>query len=88
VGTVEDLADALAKETLEAADEFNDPNLVDQVSGVILAQSQTLQEAFMTAVRVRISERAARAFLQKKIAAAKTGQKGPVVPTDDNPNLV
>lgn len=87
MGVIEDLADALAKDTLEAADEMNDPNLVDEVSGVILAQSQTLQEAFMTAIRVRRSERAGRKFLASRIAAAKAGRAAPPPPTSDNPDL-
>ncbi|GGL65282.1 hypothetical protein [Wenxinia marina] len=87
MGVVEDLADALAKDTLEAADAIDDPNLVDEVSGVILAQSQTLQEAFMTAIRVRRSERAGRRFLDTRIAAARAGKAAPPPPTSDNPDV-
>ena len=87
MGTVDDLADALAKDVLEAADEMNNPMLVDDVAGVILAQSQTLQEAFMTAIRVRRSERAGRAYLAKRIKMAAEGKTAPLPPTADNPDI-
>ena len=85
---VEDLADALAKDALDAAEALKDENLIDEVSGVILAQSQTLQEAFMTAVRVRRSEKAGRAFLIAKVRAAKEGKAAPKAVTSDNPDVV
>ena len=88
MGVVEDLADALAKDTLAAAETLDDPNLVDEVAGVILAQSQTLQEAFMTAIRVRKSEKAGRAFLIAKVRAAKEGEAAPKAVTSDNPDVV
>lgn len=87
MGVIEDLADALAADTLAAADEFDDPNLVDEVAKVILSQSQTLQEAFMTAVRVRKSERAGRKFLKDKIAGYQSAGDSPVNPNMDNPAL-
>lgn len=87
MGTVEDLADKLARDALEAADRLDDPTLVDDLSGVILAQSQTLQEAFMTAIRVRRSERAGRKFLDARIAAAQQGERPPPPPTADNPDI-
>ena len=86
MSVVEDLADALAADTLAAEEKLGDPNLVDEVSGVILAQSQTLQEAFMTAIRVRRSERAGRTFLEQKIRAAARGEDF-VAPTQDNPDV-
>ena len=85
---VEDLADALAKDALDAAEALKDENLIDEISGVILAQSQTLQEAFMTAVRVRRSEKAGRAFLIAKVRAAKEGKAAPKAVTSDNPDVV
>ena len=88
MGVIEDLADALAKDALDAAEALKDENLVDELSGVILAQSQTLQEAFMTAIRVRRSEKAGRAFLIARVKAAKEGRKAPKAVTSDNPDVM
>ena len=53
MGITEDLADELAKDTLEAAAAAGNQKIVDQVSEVLGATSSTAQEAFLTAVRVR-----------------------------------
>jgi hypothetical protein len=72
MGITEDLADALARDTLAAMTELGDDTLVDEVSKVIGASSQTTQEAFLTAVRVRMSEARARKFLEDRIARGPT----------------
>jgi hypothetical protein len=79
---VEDLADGLAKTTLEAMDHIDDDRFYDQVSRVIGASSPTLQEAFMTAIRVRLAERRGREFVAKALAAAKSGNTAPNAPAD------
>jgi hypothetical protein len=79
---VEDLGDALAKTTLEAMDHIEDERFYDQVSRVIGASSPTLQEAFMTAIRVRLAERRGRDFIAKALAAAKSGGSAPKPPAD------
>lgn len=71
MGMTEDLAQALARDTIKAAEDMGDPNLVDEVSKVLGAASQTTQEAYMTAIRVILSEKRARKFLEEKIAKAK-----------------
>ncbi len=60
---LETLADDLALEALAAADSSGDATLVEQVGDVLGASSQTLQEAYLTAVRIRRAERRARALL-------------------------
>jgi len=60
---LEDLADELAREALAAAEVSGDTTIVDQVGEVLGASSQTLQEAYLTAVRVRRAEKRARALL-------------------------
>ncbi|WP_099826631.1 hypothetical protein [Oceaniglobus indicus] len=60
---IEDLADELALEALAAAEASGDDQIVDQVGEVLGASSQTLQEAYLTAVRVRRAETRARALL-------------------------
>ncbi|MFT7058049.1 MAG: hypothetical protein ACJASV_000549 [Pseudorhodobacter sp.] len=79
---VEELGDKLAQSTLEAMDFIDDDRLYDKVSRVIETTSPTLQEAFMTAIRVRLAERRARVFLEKVIAAAKSGEAAPDAPKD------
>ena len=60
---VETLADALAIEALAAAENTGDEKLTDKISEVIGASSPTLQEAFLTAVRIRRADRRARELL-------------------------
>ena len=60
---VETLADALAIEALAAAEKTGDEKLTDKISEVIGASSPTLQEAFLTAVRIRRADRRARELL-------------------------
>ena len=60
---VETLADALAIEALAAVEKTGDEKLTDKISEVIGASSPTLQEAFLTAVRIRRADRRARELL-------------------------
>ncbi|QCO56925.1 hypothetical protein EOK75_14080 (plasmid) [Pseudorhodobacter turbinis] len=71
---VEDLGDALAKTTLEAMDHIDDDRFFDKVAQVVGASSPTLQEAFMTAIRVRLADRRAREFVSKAVASAKAAE--------------
>ncbi len=73
MGVAEDLADALARDVIKAADELGDENLIMEISKVIGSTSPTTQEAFMTAVRVRLAERRARRALEARIARGPSG---------------
>ncbi|MCC7319554.1 MAG: hypothetical protein IT542_01100 [Rubellimicrobium sp.] len=64
------IADDLAREAIALAAELGDEELVAEVSKVIGAASTTTQEAFMTAVRVRLSEARARRYLEERRARA------------------
>jgi hypothetical protein len=66
----EKLADDLARDVIAAAEDMGDDQLIAEVSKVIGAFSTTTQEAFMTAIRVRISEARARKYLAERIAMA------------------
>jgi len=68
MGVVDDLADALALDVIRAAQDLGDENLIAEIAKVIGASSTTTQEAFMTAVRVRLSEQRARKALAARIA--------------------
>lgn len=79
MGITEDIADKLAQETIAAAEQLGDDNLIAEVGRLIGAGSVTTQEAFMTAVRVRISEKRARRFLQEQLARGpKDPSRGPI----------
>ncbi|SER74299.1 hypothetical protein SAMN04490244_102375 [Tranquillimonas rosea] len=62
---LETLADELAQETLARAGRTGDESLVQKVADEIGSSSQTMQEAFLTAVRVRRAEARARALLAR-----------------------
>jgi hypothetical protein len=74
MGLTEDLADALARDTIAAMDELGDDTLVAQVSKILASSSIAGQEAFMASVRVIQAERRARAFLaERRRQAGKDG---------------
>ena len=92
MGVTEDLADRLAQDTIEAAEALGDEDLIMEVAKVLGAASTTTQEAYMTAIRVRMSERRARKFLEARIAKGpktpgariELGARQIMNPTDDN----
>jgi hypothetical protein len=80
---LQDLADQLAEDVLAAETELNDDRFYEKIAKVLMAASPTFQEAFMTAVRIRLAERRGREFLEKSLAA-KRGEveEEPVAPVD------
>lgn len=81
--TLQEMADQLADDVLAAEEELGDDRFYEKVAKVIMAASPTFQEAYMTAVRVRLAERRGREFLQQALAA-KRGEveEEPVAPVD------
>lgn len=67
MGLTEEMADALADETMKAQNKLNEPYLYEEVAKVIGAGSTTLEEAYLTSMRVRIAEKRGRVFLEKRI---------------------
>ncbi|EBA03520.1 hypothetical protein RB2150_02654 [Rhodobacteraceae bacterium HTCC2150] len=65
MGVVEDLADALAQDALQAAKDLGDDSILAKIGDVLGASSATTQEAYNTAVRVRLAERRAREYLRE-----------------------
>ncbi|MEC7760483.1 MAG: hypothetical protein VX874_01065 [Pseudomonadota bacterium] len=53
---IDDVADRVAVEVLKLVDETGNPDIIEEVKKVIGTSSQTLEEAFMTAIRVRRAE--------------------------------
>lgn len=71
---ITDLADGLAQDALQAEEELGDDRLIELLSQNIGALSQTLQEAFMTSVRIRRAEKRGRLWLDDRIAKAKAAK--------------
>ncbi|MGI3185308.1 hypothetical protein [Nioella aestuarii] len=71
---ITDLADRLAVDALKAEEDLDDDRLIEQLSTTIGAASQTLQEAFMTSVRIRRAEKRGRIWLDQRIAKAKAAK--------------
>ncbi|HBS50568.1 MAG TPA: hypothetical protein DEA05_11035 [Rhodobacteraceae bacterium] len=74
--TIERLASALADDVMSAMDETGDDRLFVEVGKVLAAASQTLEEAFLTEIRVRLAERSARRFLERRLAAHQADKAG------------
>lgn len=73
----EDLADTLSHDVYQAMNETGDDRLHERVAKAIGALSPSLEEAFLTSMRVRLAERRGRQFLDLELsrlrAAAKLG---------------
>jgi hypothetical protein len=76
------MGDALALEVIAAMEELGDERFFDKVSKVLLDASPTMQEAFLTAYRVRVAERRGRAFIEASLKAKREGGSGPRVLLD------
>ena len=75
MGITEDLADALAVDVIKAVDATGDEDLVNEVATLMGATSQTAEEAFLTAIRVRRANIKARAMLLEKLQKFKAKQE-------------
>jgi hypothetical protein len=65
---VTDMANQLAEECLSVQREIGNERLFMEVASVLGASSQTMEEAFLTAIRTRMATEQGRAFLQKTLA--------------------
>ncbi|MDP5350559.1 MAG: hypothetical protein NWT12_00390 [Paracoccaceae bacterium] len=75
MGVTEDLADALAKDVLDAVDAMGDPTLIDDIARTLGTSSTVTEEAFMTAIRVRTAEARARKLLKERVTKAVERRK-------------
>ena len=64
---VTSMANKLAEECLAVQNEVGNARLFMDVAQVLGASSQTLEEAFLTAVRTRMAEIAGRRYLAQKL---------------------
>jgi len=67
------VADELAQQSLEIFEVTGDEDIFDDVTKIIGTSSQTLEEAFKTAVRVRRAEKRALEMLAERRAALGSG---------------
>lgn len=65
MSVLEDLADGLARDAL-ALERDEEDKLVSNIALAIGASSQTLEEAYLTAIRVRRAEKRARALIEAR----------------------
>lgn len=82
MSVLDDMGDALARDVLAAMVELDDEKLADKMSKILLDASPTMQEAFLTAYRVRVAEMRGRKFLEAALKAKREGRDGPKVITD------
>jgi hypothetical protein len=75
MGIIEELADKLAEDAIAAANDLDDPKLIDEIAKSLADTSSTAQEAFLTSVRVRLAEARARGLLEARIARARAAKK-------------
>ena len=80
MGVADDLGDALARDVIAALDELGDERFADKMNKLLGDGSPTLQEAFMTAVRVRLAERRARTYLEQSLDAKRAKGAAPKGP--------
>ncbi|MCM2562231.1 hypothetical protein M8756_08695 [Lutimaribacter sp. EGI FJ00015] len=75
MGVTEDLADELARDTLKLVEITGNEDLVSEVSNTLGASSTPTQEAFMSAIRVRMAVARARQLLRTRARAAQQSAK-------------
>jgi len=72
MGVLEDTADELAQLALADEKASGDEQICDEIAEILGSSSQTLQEAFLTSVRVRRAEARARRTLAERAFARKS----------------
>lgn len=73
---VTEMANKLAEECIAIQQEIGNDRLFMEVGQVLGASSQTLEEAFLTAVRTRMANEAGRKFLEDKLNAHRAQHGG------------
>lgn len=80
---IDDLADALAHDVMAAQEELGNDRLYMDVSKVLGTSSPSLQEAFLTSVRLRLAEGRGRKFFEDAVRALREGKSAPAAPRDE-----
>ncbi|BAQ69552.1 hypothetical protein NHU_02401 [Rhodovulum sulfidophilum] len=77
MSAIDDLADQLARDALDAAARLGDDRLIDDISKAIGASSPISQEAFVSAVRIRQALARGRAVMDSRLTQAASQKAGP-----------
>lgn len=72
MGTIDTLGEKLAIDTLKVQDAIGEDRFYMEVAQVLGAASQSLEESFLTEIRVRLAERKAREFIADKLARVQS----------------
>lgn len=72
----EELSDALARDVLSAMDEIGDDRFYIEVAKMLASLSPSMEDGFMTSMRVRLAERRGRDFLDKHMANFRKTKAG------------
>ncbi|WP_170557255.1 hypothetical protein [Ruegeria atlantica] len=73
--TISNLAAKLAEDTMKVMDETGNDRFFVEVGELLGASSQTLEEAFLTEIRVRMAERKARKFVIDRLTKHRSQVK-------------
>lgn len=73
--TLTRLASDLADDVMKAMEDTGNDRLYVEIGNVLAASSQSLEEAFLTEIRIRLSEQAARKALDRIVAQAIAAKK-------------
>lgn len=73
--TAETIASDLADKTVAIMEKTGEDRLHYEVAKVLGASSQTLEEAYLTEVRVRLAGKAAQTFLKDKVKSLAAARK-------------
>ncbi len=76
MGVTEDLADELALDVIKYVDATGDDSIISEIVSLLGATSQTAEEAFLTSMRVRRANIAARKMLLERAKAFKEKKEG------------
>jgi hypothetical protein len=74
----ENAANQIAELALADEQVTGDEKIVQSIANIMGASSQTLEEAYLTAVRVRRAEKRARELLEERAAARNNPPEAPV----------
>ena len=82
MGVTEDLADELALKVIKYVDASGDDSVITEIVGILAATSQSAEEAFLTSMRVRRANMAAREHLLKRVKKYQAEQNGGAASAD------
>lgn len=80
----ENTANELADQALAEAQASGDDKIVDRIGEILGASSQSLEEAYLTAIRVRRAEKRARTLLAESVAKRAAAAAAPAQTASDD----